>query len=235
MNFADLHEFLRLELLRRIENGNLTGSQFARQVGFQQAHISNFLNRRRSLSLEGLDRVLAALSISIEDIQPVQLHAAAPASADHIESVPIVSHFTLLDQQLIPASAVLETLHLPASHLATHSLRANPQRSGWQRFVAVRVDVDQAAPMEPVLTPGCIAVVDRHHNSLVPHRAQQPGVYAVRSGHLLFRYVSFDQDQLILRPHQLSYPVLLQPLASSESDSLSSLVLGRVCTVLNQI
>ena len=68
MNFQDLHELLRLELLRRIELGSLTGTSLARQSGFRQAHISNFLNRKRSLSLDGLDRVLAAQNLSIEQI-----------------------------------------------------------------------------------------------------------------------------------------------------------------------
>jgi transcriptional regulator with XRE-family HTH domain len=233
MNFENLHELLRLELLRRIENGNLTGAQVARQVGFQQAHISNFLNRRRSLSLEGLDRVLAALSLTVENILPLQLDAVAAHSDLVVEAVPVVSHSVLLDQKMVPASAVIETLHLPASHLYAQQPRTVPQRADWQRFIAVRIDVDQAAPMEPVLTPGCIAVVDRHYNSLAPYRAQQPSVYAVRSGHLLFRYVSFEEDRLILRPYQLRYPVLLQPVAPA--DSPSSHILGRVCMVINDL
>src|SRR5271169_1836511 len=76
MNFQDLHELLRLELLRRIERGTLTGSRLAHQAGFQQAHISNFLNRKRALSLEGLDRVLASQNLSIDQILPLDLAAA---------------------------------------------------------------------------------------------------------------------------------------------------------------
>src|SRR6185312_10435896 len=96
MNFHDLHELLRLELLRRIERGALTGSRLAHQAGFQQAHISNFLNRKRALSLEGLDRVLASQSLSIDQILPLEIDLAAsaapspPASSDPIEIVPVV-------------------------------------------------------------------------------------------------------------------------------------------------
>src|ERR1700721_3142035 len=77
MNFQDLHELLRVELLRRIERGTLTGSRLAQQAGFQQAHISNFLNRKRALSLEGLDRVLAAQNLTIDQILPLDIQAAA--------------------------------------------------------------------------------------------------------------------------------------------------------------
>ena len=71
MNFQDLHELLRLELLRRIDLGSLTGTGLARQAGFRQAHISNFLNRKRSLSLGGLDRVLAAQNLTVDQIMPL--------------------------------------------------------------------------------------------------------------------------------------------------------------------
>src|SRR5438270_4174314 len=93
MNFQDLHELLRLELLRRIERGILTGSRLAQQAGFQQAHISNFLNRKRALSLEGLDRVLAAQNLTIDQILPLEITAAAapPAPSDPTEIVPVIS------------------------------------------------------------------------------------------------------------------------------------------------
>jgi len=240
MNFADLHELLRLELLRRIESGNLTGAQLARQVGFQQAHISNFLNARRSLSLEGLDRVLAALGLNVENILPLHLAAtSSPTSPTtytsevFVESVPIVSHSALLNEQFIAPSSVMETVRVPAFHLYAHQPPATSQRVGWQRFLAVRIDLDQAAPMGPVLTPGCIAVIDRHYNSLAPYNSQQASIYAVRSGHLLFRYLHFQQNCLILRPYQLRYPVLLQPIAPG--DSPASHVLGRVCMVINEL
>src|SRR5258708_40158363 len=87
MNFQDLHDLLRLALLRRIERGTLPGTPLAHQAGFQQAHISNFLNRKRSLSLEGLDRVLAAQNLTIDQIPPLELTAATPppASSDPTE------------------------------------------------------------------------------------------------------------------------------------------------------
>src|SRR3979411_2524835 len=94
MNFQDLHELLRLELLRRIERGTLTGSRLAQQAGFQQAHISNFLNRKRARSLDALARVLAPQTLSIDQILPLDLAAAAPiqpSSSDPIEIVPVVS------------------------------------------------------------------------------------------------------------------------------------------------
>src|ERR1700729_1227992 len=93
MNFQDLHELLRVELLRRIERGGLTGSRLAQQTGFRQAHISNFLNRKRSLSLEGLDRVLASQNITIDQLLPLEIqatHSTQPQTSDPTESIPVV-------------------------------------------------------------------------------------------------------------------------------------------------
>jgi len=57
MKFKSLQENLRKAIWERIDEGDLTGLRLAEQTGFKQAHISNFLNRKRSLSLEGMDRV----------------------------------------------------------------------------------------------------------------------------------------------------------------------------------
>jgi DNA-binding Xre family transcriptional regulator len=95
MNFQDLHEKLRLELLSRIAAGGLTGTKLAQQTGFRQAHISNFLNRRRALSLEGLDKVLAAQEMQVEDIISLNLSAEAerapPVYAPPVDARPGIS------------------------------------------------------------------------------------------------------------------------------------------------
>jgi len=89
MNFQDLHELLRQELLRRIDRGDLTGTALARDANFRQAHISNFLRGRRSLSQQGLDRVLAAQHLTVGELiearpKPLELSASAgePGAAE---------------------------------------------------------------------------------------------------------------------------------------------------------
>ena len=235
MNFQDLHELLRAELVRRIERGTLTGSRLAQQAGFQQAHISNFLNRRRALSLEGLDRVLAAQNISIDQLLPVELTAAAQvASDDPTETVPVVSASAAMDDAEIDASSVIETLEVSATRLGDNRARASSRNAHWRRFVAIRADAQQAAAMEPVLSPGAIAVLDRHYNSLAPYRAHQPTLYAVRSGAaLVVRFVEFDEGRLILRPYSRRFPVQLVPLAAHESPA--DYLVGRVCLIFSEL
>ncbi len=235
MNFQDLHELLRLELLRRIERGSLTGSRLANQAGFQQAHISNFLNRKRSLSLEGLDRVLASQNLTIDQLLPVDLAAAAPVQAtEPIDIIPVVSPSAAMDEARIAESAIIETVQVSASRLHDNRARSSSKRAHWQRFLAIRADTQQSAAMEPLLAPGAIAVLDRHYNSLAPYRAHQPTLYAVRCGAaLLLRYVDFDEGRLILRPYSRAFPVQLLPLASHESPA--DYIVGRVCLVFSEL
>jgi hypothetical protein len=66
--FTFLSDRLRLIVRAHISAGLTTGSRLAERSGYQQAHISNFLNFRRGFSLEGFDRILHALDITIEDL-----------------------------------------------------------------------------------------------------------------------------------------------------------------------
>jgi hypothetical protein len=236
MNFQDLHELLRLELTRRIERGTLTQSRLAQQTGFQQAHISNFLNRKRALSLEGLDRVLASQNIDIDHLIPVDLAAQASpiASSDPIETIPVVSPSAAMDEPRISPSAIIETIQVSASRLQDNRARPSTKHAQWQRFLAIRADAQQSAAMDPLVCPDAIAVLDRHYNSLAPYRAHQPTLYAVRSGTaLLLRYVDFDEGRLILRPYSRSFPVQLIPLATHETPA--DYIVGRVCLIFSEL
>ena len=235
MNFQDLHELLRAELVRRIERGSLTGSRLAQQAGFQQAHISNFLNRKRALSLEGLDRVLASQNLTVDQILPLEIAAAAaPQMTEPTEVVPVVSCSVAMDDVRVAEAAVIETVQVSASRLHDNRARPSTRYAHWQRFVAVRADAQQAAAMQPLLAPGAIAVLDRHYNSLAPYRAQQPTLYAVRCGAaLLLRYVDFDEGHLILRPYSRDFSVQLIRLASHESPA--DYLVGRVCLVFSEL
>jgi hypothetical protein len=238
MNFQDLHELLRLELLRRIERGTLTGSRLAHQTRFQQGHISNFLNRKRSLSLEGLDRVLSSQNLTIEQILPLELAAAQSPppihTSDPIEIIPVVSPSAAMDEARIFPSSIIETIQVSASRLHDNRARPSTKHAHWQRFLAIRADTQQSAAMDPVVSPGAIVVLDRHYNSLAPYRAHQSTLYAVRSGTaLLLRFVDFDEGRLILRPYSRDFPVQLLPLATHETPG--DYIVGRVCLVFSEL
>src|SRR6266436_2081377 len=91
MKFKSLQENLRKTLWGRIDEGGLTGLRPAQQTGFKQAHISNFLNKKRGLSIEGMDKVLSVQHLSILDLlDPAEVNKRAsilPPSSDEFENV----------------------------------------------------------------------------------------------------------------------------------------------------
>ena len=228
-----MHERLRLELLRRIQRGTLSVSLLARQTGFGQPHLSNFLHSRRQLSLEAMDRILAAQHLTAGDLLPVIWKAADQLADGEGSAVPIVSHAAALFEPYIRASVTQAMLQLPAGILRSTRARVSNPRRAWERFVAVRVPAADALPMEPLLLPDAIALIDRHYNSLMPYRPDRPNLYAVRHGaRLTLRYVDFVFGHLVLRPHSIAFPVELIDVDPGESPS--NLIVGRIALILNE-
>jgi hypothetical protein len=233
MNFSQMHERLRMELLRRIQRGTLSVSLLARQTGFGQAHLSNFLHRRRQLSLEALDRVLAAQHIAAADLLPATYHVIDDTSNEG-SRIPVVSPASALFEPFIRPAVVQTMLHLPAGWLKPGRVRTSNARRAWQRFVAISVNAGDALPMEPLVLPDAIVLLDRHYNSLMPCRPNRPNLYAVRNGsHVTLRYADFVLDRLVLRPHNMAFPVELMEIAPGETPN--DMIAGRVVLILNEL
>lgn len=234
MNFTQMQERLRLELLRRIQRGTLSVSLLARQTGFGQAHLSNFLHRRRQLSLEALDRVLTAQHLTATDLLPVLRPSGDPPANGESSTVPIVSHAVALFEPYIRSSVVHSLLRLPAGVLQSLHTRASNSRRAWQRFVAVRVPAADALAMDPLVLAEAIVLIDRHYNSLAPYRPGRSNVYAVRRGsHLTVRYADFFLDRLVLRPYNIAFPVDVIQLEPSEAPG--DLLAGRIAMIMNDL
>jgi hypothetical protein len=234
MNFLQMHERLRLELLRRIQRGSLSVSLLARQTGFGQSHISNFLHNRRQLSLEAMDRVLSSQHIGTADLLPAQ-YSSTDMTLDSDDSrIPLVSHATALFEPFIRPSAVRMMLHLPPGVLQSVRSRVSNHRHSWQRFVAVSAAAADALPMEPLVFPEAIVLLDRHYTSLVQYRPNRANLYAVRHGtRLTLRYVDFLLNRLVLRPHNIAFPVELIEIGPEEAPA--DLIVGRVALILNEL
>jgi transcriptional regulator with XRE-family HTH domain len=233
MNFTQMHERLRLELLRRIQRGTLSVSLLARQTGFGQSHLSNFLHSRRQLSLEALDRILTAQHLTVNDLLPATYKREAVPVDEEGGSVPVVSHAAALFEPFIRPTAVQSMLYLPTGLLQSIRARVSNPRRAWQRFVAVRVPGSDAMAMEPLVLPDALVLIDRHYNSLMPYRPNRPNLYAVRHGaHLTLRYVDFVSNRLVLRPHNIAFPVDLLEIDPGESPS--ELIAGRVALIMNE-
>lgn len=233
MNFTQLHEYLRLELLRRIQRGSLSVSLLARQTGFGQAHLSNFLRRQRQLSLAALDRVLASQKMTVQDLLPAKVRRAEGVDSEERSLVPLVSHSVALFEPAIRSSAIQTMLHFPAGTLESLRPRTTPRRRLWQRFVAVRIPADDTRAMDPVVLPKSIVVLDRHYNSLDAYWPGRANIYAVRNdARLVLRYVDYASGRLVLRPHNRAFAIEL--IEIQDGDSPRDLLTGRVALILNE-
>jgi hypothetical protein len=231
MKFRSLQDNLRKILLGRIEAGELTGLRLAQQTGFKQAHISNFLNRKRGLSLEGMDTVLAVQHLSVLDLlDPAEINKRAsilPPSTGEFENIVLTDSSIAATQPLIASMNVREIFKFKKTFL--RKLKAAPEgdRSDWQRFVLVRLNAKEALPMSPRLTAGATLLLDRHYNSLRPYRKNELNMYAVlKNDTCVVRYVEATQNEIILRPHNQSQPIEVIPVP--EGKCPTDYIVGRV-------
>jgi len=234
MKFRTLQDNLRKTLWERIGAGDLTGLGLAVQTGFKQAHISNFLNRKRGLSLEGMDRVLAVQHISVLDLldpQEVNKRASILApSDDEFESVVVADPAVAAREPLIMSMHVKEILKFKKSFLRRLREDVEGDRNGWERFVVLKVDAHEGMSMYPRTLPGATLLIDRHYNAITPYRKGDHNMYAVRKdGSCTIKYVEVADKHLVLRPHNQAYPV--EVLTMENNTKPGDYIVGRVCHV----
>src|SRR3954453_2534593 len=211
MKFKALQENLRKALWELIDEGELTGQRLANQTGFRQAHISNFLNRKRSLSLDGMDRVLSVQRLSVLDLlDPNEVNKRAtvpPPSDDEFENIFVVEGEVAASQPLIMSMKVLEIQKFKRGFLRKLRPDMHGKRADWERFVAIKIAADGIG-MFPRLLPGATVLIDRHYNSLEPYRKGEQNMYGVRKeGGCTVKYVELAANNLILRPHNQAFAV----------------------------
>jgi len=234
VKFKALQENLRKTLWDRIDAGELTGLGLAAQTGFKQAHISNFLNRKRGLSLDGMDKVLKVQRLSVLDLlDPDEINKRAsilPPTDDEFENVLLVDATTAATEAIVMNMNVKGILKFKKSFLRNLRPAVHGKRDDWERFVIVKVDGREGMSMYPRLLPGATVLIDRHYNSLVPYRKGESNMYAVKKNETsMVTYVEVAGDQLILRPQNQGYPIEILPI--EDGTKPEDYIIGRVCYV----
>jgi hypothetical protein len=215
MKFRMLQENLRKALWERIDAGELTGLRLAEQTGFKQAHISNFLNRKRGLSLEGMDKVLSVQHLSVLDlIDPAEVNKRAsilPPSGDEFDNVPVADSQIAASNAVIMSMHVKEILKFKKTFLKRLKEDVEGDRSGWERFVVIKMDAREGMSMYPRTMPGATLLLD-----------------AVRKDETCtIKYVEAADRYLILRPHNPAYPIEVITMEGSKKPG--DYIVGRVC------
>jgi transcriptional regulator with XRE-family HTH domain len=231
MLISDLHERLRVLVGERVHARELTGTELAKRAGFQQAHISNFLNRRRGLSVEAMDKVMEALGLKVSDLMPAESRKQ-PAGAGNeaaFDFVPVVNSGALLQSEF-SKEEVMEFLRFKKSFLRRMKPEIANQRENWQRFVLYRAEKNCAEAMRPRLVAGAMLLIDRHYNSLRSYRRREPNLYVVKSddGYKV-RYVELQGNQLTLRPE--NQKCVLGFVEIQKGKSFADYIVGRVAHI----
>src|SRR2546423_4500200 len=164
MKFRALQENLRKILWQRIDAGDLTGLRLAGQTGFKQAHISNFLNRKRGLSIEGMDKVLSVQRLSVLDLlDPNEINKRASIvapSEDEFDSVVVADAKIASAESLIMSMHVKELQKFKKTFLRRLREDTAGDRKDSERFVVIRVDAREGMSMYHRLLPGASVVLD---------------------------------------------------------------------------
>ncbi len=238
MRITDLEANLRAHIWTRIHRGELTGTGLSRDAGFQQSHMSNFLNARRGLSPEAMDRLLDVLELDVLDLaDPEELRLRAlqrPERASAFDSVPVVSLHDAAFAPRIPPRQARDSLKYRKRFLQRLKPDTIGERRDWLRFVLVRADAGNARAMAPRLAPGAVLLLDRHYNSLRRYHRDLPNIYAVRAGtDCAIRYVTVLSGRIVLRPHNQDWPVELVEIAHGKG--FAEYIVGRVCHVAVEV
>lgn len=231
LDFARLQSQLRHAVLARVSSGQLSSSRLARIAGYKQPHITNFLHGRRGLSLEAMDRVLRALEMSALDLVPVgALERFVHAGSDtEYEAIPVVET-NALHLPLPPACAIREWIKIKRTFLNRMPAATVGKRKHWLRFVLMEATKDDAEAMYPRIQKGAVLLVDRHYNSLRPHRTGEVNIHVVRVRRgAIVRSLDVLGSQIVMRPERNSVPLEVMDMDSKQR--FAEKILGRVSCV----
>jgi len=235
MEFKDLQERLRILLCARVSSGELTGSSLARQVGLRQAHVSNFLSRKRGMSVGAMDSVLGVLRISVLDLaDPDEINRRVtliePPTASAFVNVVMVTPETAARQTFISAEHVVAIYKFRKSFMKKLRPALVRRKKDFRRFVLFKVDEYSGVGMYPRLQPGATVLIDRHYNSLAPYRAGEKSMYAVKKfDTAVIRYIDLREGHIALRPINPAYATEIIELRPGEAAE--DYIVGRVAHV----
>ena len=234
MLIADLQEQLRQHVLTSVKSRQITQSALGELAGMRQAHISNFVQGRRGLSIEGMDAILKVLGLDVTSL--IAMSGRTPSATDcspTLESVPLVEHKAAMNPTL-GRNEILSELWF--TKLLLRRLEAEPpeKRTDWVRFIAIKADAVVAAPMHPRLSNGSVVLVDRFYCLPSGHQQAEPNLYLIRKEQaLMVRWIEMQGSNLSLRPDRSEYP--LDFICIDRKHPLTSCIVGRVAHIGTEI
>jgi len=235
MRIKNLQDRLKEHIRDRIAKGELTGVDLAKLASLPQGHLSNFLNSRRGLSLESMDRLLGALAIGVLDLvatDEIQHWFAKPAARSRFDVVPRISASIALMPRL-PRNGVLGTHCIDKSLLRRWRSNDVAGRSMWDRFVLIDLDGSEVRGIVPTARAGATLLIDRHYTALEPYHRPRQNLYVLQlRERLAVGRVSVLNGHLLVQPCDQRFEVLTVTLV--HGLNYFNYIVGRVCQVRSE-
>ena len=227
MGMISQHEKLRLEVKRRIDAGDYTATQIAKNIRYSQPAISQFLNKKKGISnkkFEALVEFLGIDPVSLLDAPPQRRAAAG-------DLVPVVSHSVAMSKPYIaPGNINRYSGTTIASLISIRAPRVHPTRRQWVRFVAIDVTPEEADLMQPILSEGATIIIDRHFQDFARTRYDPLHIYAVVSSQRIeLGYPDLREGVLSLYSHIPEIPP--RTVIHPAHQRVPQMVVGRVCSI----
>lgn len=230
--FQTLQDSLRSGIWARLERGELTGKRLAHKAGFQQAHLSNFLNGKRGLSLQAMDRLLDVLHLDVlalAGMNDALRHAADGAHArSDTDGVALVTFAAAARTARFSADDVQDVVNFRRSFLRRLKPKTIGNRRDWTRFAVVTLGEQNVAGMSPQLLPGSQVLIDRHYNAPARDTAS-PELYAImHGGEARVTRVTLTSGHLILRPYVETHASRVRLIQIPNGRRAGDFIVGRV-------
>jgi len=133
MNFTQMHEHLRLELLRRIKRGQSASPCWLVKPVWPVPSLQ-FSAQPTSAFAGGHRPCTGRPAYGGWGLLPALHQSAALPEDDERSTIPVVSHASALFEPFIRPSAVQSMLHLPAGILQAIRTRVSNPRRAWERL-----------------------------------------------------------------------------------------------------
>src|SRR5258708_20286612 len=116
------------------------------------------MKSKRGLRWEGRDKCLNLQRLSVLDfIDPAEVNkrrSILPPSEDQFDSVVVADSHIAASEVLIMSMHVKEILKFKKSFLKRLREEAEGDRSGWERFVIIKVDTQEVMSLYSLTMPG---------------------------------------------------------------------------------
>jgi hypothetical protein len=230
MTILDLVHSLRTVLRGKVERGSLSVGLLARQSSLTKSHISRFLHAKGGLSIPAMKSIMQSQHLDVEDL--ISLIPGAPARDERTHFIPLVANRSALLEPVIGAGSIESWLPVSAETLNELAHRRVRTRQSWWRFVAIRIDKQEAHTMGGLAAEGALIVIDRHYNSIRDHHPKPRGLYAVLDGNkLVLGYADAIGRHLVIQPRTTG--MRAKVIYLDPNGDAGEYIIGRIVMITN--